>query len=133
MKKQWVSASKVGRAAFCPKYLEHQCNNEPVSQPAIHARKKGDQSHDAKNKQVARDERCYIASYAFGLNDPRTNELRSFRDKYLQKIWLGRMLVLMYYQFSPYMVRLAKRSPTASTLLNWIATTALHNTRRLQK
>ena len=55
-------------------------------------------------KQTVRaqpDTRCFVASYAYGLNDPRTDYFRSIRDNRLLHWRYGRILITLYYQLSP--------------------------------
>tara|TARA_R110002167_G_scaffold204404_1_gene408440 strand:- start:6757 stop:7161 length:405 start_codon:yes stop_codon:yes gene_type:complete len=115
-KNDWVSASDVGRAAFCPRYLNHKHDGADVSGYAMDARKKGDIEHDRLNKQ-AEDKRCYVASYAYGVDDPRTILLRQFRDKHLVGNLLGRSLIGLYYRTSPALIDGAKRFKPLDHLL----------------
>ena len=39
------------------------------------------------------DDRCFIASYAFGIEDPRTVYFREFRDRHLLHCLAGRLLM----------------------------------------
>lgn len=107
----WVSASDVGRAAFCPHYLELKNKGASVNKQAEFARKQGDIKHDAFN-QDAEDKRCYIASYLYGIDDPRTNSLRQFRDNWLLKFWPGKYLVNLYYALSPHLINCSRHNRT---------------------
>lgn len=108
-KTKWVSASDAGRAAYCPKYLQHKHEKTAISKMAEAAREKGEAEHQLFNHQAKqRDKRCYIASYVYGIDDPRTNALRQFRDDYLKKNIFGRLLVKIYYFVSPTLVRLCQ-------------------------
>ena len=109
-KPTWVSASDVGRAAFCPHSLELKNAGARVSEDAIKRRQRGDQLHDEHNQKVVEDSRCYIASYLYGVNDERTNRLRRFRDTVLIPHRSGRFLIDLYYLISPRLVSLAKKS-----------------------
>ncbi len=106
-KSNWVSASDVGRAAFCPYYLVHKQAGTSPSRHAEIAREKGTQSHQALN-QLVQDSRCYIASALYGPNDKRTQCLRDFRDRYLLRHWVGRIFVTLYYYISPTLVVLSR-------------------------
>ncbi len=112
----WVSASDVGRAAFCPRYLNHKQAGAQVSKYAMAARTKGDIEHDKLNKQ-AEDKRCYVASYAYGIDDPRTIRLREFRDENLVGNLPGRILVEVYYRLSPSLIDAAKQFHPLDVLL----------------
>jgi hypothetical protein len=107
----WVSASDVSRAAYCPHYLELKHKGTKPSQEAEAARNKGEASHDKLNRE-ANDTRCYIATYLYGTNDPRTNLLRDFRDSSLMKSACGRRAVAIYYSVSPRLVVLSKNHPS---------------------
>lgn len=104
----WVSASDVGRASYCPHYLELKHKGAKPSAEAIVAREKGEEAHEQLNKD-ANDRRCYIASHLYGIDDPRTNLLRNFRDSCLLKYFLGRAFISTYYLASPTLVSLSRR------------------------
>lgn len=108
--KNWVSASDVGRAAYCPHYLELKNKGASPSKEAVILRAKGEEKHDELNRQ-AEDPRCYIATYLYGPEDSRTNLLRSFRDRQLAHYKLGRIFIQIYYLVSPSLVLVAKKIP----------------------
>jgi len=108
----WISASEVGRARFCAHALELKYSGASVSASAEHARARGDEAHERFNTQMRnaeRDSRCYIASHAYGLHDPRTDSLREWRDTVLMPNVGGRLLVRAYYWSSPLLVRACRR------------------------
>ena len=50
-------------------------------------------------------EGCYIATMAYGDYDhPQVLELRKFRDEILERSLIGRLLINIYYRFSPRLV-----------------------------
>lgn len=52
---------------------------------------------------------CYIATMAYGDYDhPQVLELRTFRDEFLSKSYLGRNFIRLYYKYSPLMVEKLK-------------------------
>lgn len=114
--KEWVSASDVGRAAFCPHYLELNYNGTRPSQDAIKARENGNAGHDKLNKQ-AQDKRCFVASHLYGIDDPRTIALRNFRDKNLIGNRTGRLIIYLYYKLSPSLVVQANKFDALDRLL----------------
>jgi len=118
-KKVWVSASDVGRAAFCPHYLELKKRGVKASKQAEEARARGNASHDELNR-MAQDKRCYIASHLYGLDDGRTDALRSFRDNTLLRHRPGKVLVNIYYSLSPTLVTISSRSPAAERCLRYM-------------
>ena len=73
-KSDWVSASDVGRAEFCPKYLELKYSGAAVSETEEKARARGDAAHEQFNNEIkSTDSRCFIASHLYGINDPRVS------------------------------------------------------------
>jgi hypothetical protein len=58
-----------------------------------------------------RDQRCFIATAAFGENAPETDALRAFRDETLAGSPVGRFLIAFYYRVSPVIARLVEPSP----------------------
>lgn len=59
----------------------------------------------------ASDRRCFVASAVYGLDDPRTEELRRFRDARLLPSAVGRQAVRAYYLTSPLLVLVLDRLP----------------------
>ena len=112
----WVSASDVGRAEYCPHYLEHKYKGSEVSASAKSARIMGEVAHDELNR-VANDSRCYVATYLYGIDDPRTQQLREFRDTYLYRAFLGRCFIRTYYFCSPLLVVLCKKIPWLANII----------------
>lgn len=52
---------------------------------------------------------CYIATMAYGDYDhPQVLELRTFRDEFLSKSYLGRNFIKLYYKYSPLLVEKLK-------------------------
>lgn len=61
---------------------------------------------------------CYIATMAYGdYEHPQVVVLRSFRDNYLSKSFLGRQFIAVYYGFSPLLVEKLKYSIPANLLI----------------
>lgn len=112
----WVSASDIGRAEFCPKYLEHRQRGVRVGKHAIAKRKIGEMGHEDLNKSVS-DSRCFIASHLYGATDERTECLRVFRDEKLLGNLPGRTLIRVYYAISPWLVALCRAFPVLDGLL----------------
>ena len=118
-KSKWVSASDVGRAAYCPHYLELKKQGAKPSKQAIAARAQGNASHNALNRQ-AEDGRCFIASHLYGIDDDRTSLLRSYRDEKLVNSYLGNLFIRIYYVFSPGLVSICRRVPFLNNILKYI-------------
>ncbi len=121
----WISASDIGRAQYCPHYLEHKFNGESVSASAQKARIKGDLAHDELNID-AQDKRCYITSHLYGIDDPRTILLRNYRDNSLKNHFIGRLFITSYYSLSPYLVDASRRTPKLERLLRKLVTRVTH-------
>lgn len=115
-KRAWVSASKAGRAEFCPKYLQHEHGKLNVSKGAVKARQRGDQKHEILNRK-AEDKRCYVATHLYGIHDERTVLLRAFRDSQLKSSVPGQLFIVAYYKISPALVVVAKRWPMLDRVL----------------
>lgn len=101
MKKKVVSASDIGRVAYCPhaSYLStiHHHSNSTKKLLSY-----GDKQHEiATKKAIKEDKRCFIASYALGENHGATRSLRRFRDDCLLPFVLGRCFIRAYYFLSP--------------------------------
>jgi len=121
-KSDWIAASEVGRAAYCEKALELKYAGAEVSTRAQAARQRGDAAHDAWNTEIkhAADKRCFVASHLYGIDDPRTERLRQFRDRYLMQRASTRLLVHSYYRLSPILVTLCRRFPMLDAPLRWL-------------
>ena len=116
---KWVSTSDVGRASYCPHYLELKRSGARPSQQAILAREKGEIKHEALNRQ-AEDKRCYVASHLYGIDDQRTGILRSYRDRSLANHLIGRVFIRLYYSMSPSLVVISIKVPAISKALRSI-------------
>ena len=110
-KSEWVSASDVGQAVACSKCLEKKYRGtEVISEQRQQAREFGDMKHDQFNKEIkSKDTRCFIASHVYGIDHPKTEVLRQFRDSELMKSAVGRVAVSLYYKVSPSFVKLCRR------------------------
>lgn len=112
-KTDWISASDVGLYARNPKLLEDKYNGIEVSEQRKAALEKGSQKHEAFNDALIngqQDKRCFIASHLYGIDDPRTNQLRSFRDRVLMPNRFGKWMVSVYYVTSPFLVSLCRKN-----------------------
>jgi hypothetical protein len=114
--KDWVSASEIGKAVFCPHYLELKKNGVEASKRAKIAMERGNIKHDILN-ETAEDTRCYIASHLYGVEDGRTKTLRDFRDKHLINTTTGKATIYIYYKISPIAVVLARNSILLDSVL----------------
>lgn len=48
--------------------------------------------------------RCFFVGIVYDDNDPETRVLRGFRDKVLSRTHVGRRLIAMYYELSPWLI-----------------------------
>ena len=119
-KSSWVSASDVGRTVFCPHSVALKHQGAKPSQQAIVARQRGEQRHEVLNQKAREDKRCYVASYLYGVDDPRTNMLRKFRDQSITKWPGGRFLVRAYYRVSPTVIQLSEMSPWVKACVHYL-------------
>ncbi len=76
-----------------------------------------DMSTETRNKYnelctklgISKSSFCYIATMVYGSYDaPEVMVLRKFRDEVLQRSWLGRKFIRVYYKYSPSLVRKTK-------------------------
>jgi len=125
-KSEWISASEVGRVEFCEKALELKYAGASVSTKAQAARVRGDQAHEQFNVQAkAADKRCFIASHVWGIDDPRTECLRQFRDTALMPNRSTRWLVALYYRLSPALVTVCRHLPIVDAVARWLCARVL--------
>lgn len=113
----WISASDVGRAAYCPRSVALKYAGAKPSARAMDARKRGDLKHEEFNRQATKDRRCYVASYLYGVDDPRTEILRQFRDRHIKRVPGGHYLIQCYYRVSPMVIGLSERIPIAGRII----------------
>ncbi len=66
-------------------------------------------------------EGCYIATMVYGdYNHPSVVELRSYRDNSLDKTYLGKLFIKIYYQISPVLVRKIEHKSSINNLIKSI-------------
>tara|TARA_B100000795_G_C22664514_1_gene385421 strand:+ start:320 stop:850 length:531 start_codon:yes stop_codon:yes gene_type:complete len=66
-------------------------------------------SSSSNSSSDSSSEGCYIATMAYGdYEHPQVLELRKFRDEILKQSFLGRIFIILYYKFSPFMVKKLK-------------------------
>lgn len=64
---------------------------------------------------------CYIATMVYkDINHPKVNFLRFYRDNKLQKYYLGKKFIYIYYKYSPNIVIYLKDKKTANTIIKSI-------------
>ena len=111
-KKKYVTASDIGRMAYCPRSVSFEKQGHRVSADAQLRRQRGNIAHQQYNQQVRanQDKRCFIATTVFGETHPVTQAFRDYRDKHLITR-AGQCYVHVYYVISPYLCRLLERHP----------------------
>tara|TARA_B100002049_G_scaffold229110_1_gene204324 strand:+ start:68199 stop:68588 length:390 start_codon:yes stop_codon:yes gene_type:complete len=112
----YVSASEVAEASYCSYRLQNRLNKVPVSKRALKSAIRGNKKHDYQNR-IGKDRRCFVATYAYGVDDYRTQQLRIFRDQVLACSLLGRCLIAAYYIVSPHLVLVARKFPLVDRIL----------------
>ncbi|WP_231373410.1 CFI-box-CTERM domain-containing protein [Thioalkalivibrio sp. ALE19] len=117
-----ITASELKTAVYCPESLRLQREGADPSQRAQALREAGERAHQQTGARVQQaaaqnDRRCYVASHLYGPDDPRTDQLRDWRDRNLMPSAAGRWLVAGYYRLSPMVVLLARRVPFLDTVL----------------
>lgn len=107
-----LAATQLAALGTCEiRVLLDARHGEAVTPAQAVAREEGIKEH-ARFDRVVRSEHnvglparrpgpCWIASVAYGGSDPRTNELRRFRDRVLRRHPWGRSLVAVYYRSAP--------------------------------
>lgn len=113
MSKKMVSASEVGKVAWCPHGASLIAQGvKPDARHEIRT-KRGTASHQRLTQEVlaSQDKRCFIASYAFGVNHPMTCILRSWRDRSLSASPAGRAFIALYYRISPPLITICQWIP----------------------
>lgn len=100
-----VSASDVGKAAFCAHSLsldkKYKLSNRAETKEMLFGVKK----HEALTSEVIQgDRRCFVSSHTYGEDHVVTAHLRAWRDSRLKPRWWGRALVNTYYFLSPVVI-----------------------------
>lgn len=119
-RKALVRASDIGKAAYCP-HAMCLAKRDSAGRPATSSlMARGTSMHEELTDRVvgASDRRCYIASYAFGIDHPTTVALRDWRDRALLPTRRGRFVVRMYYRLSPTVIDLCRKWDWMDRLVN---------------
>lgn len=120
----FVSATEIAALFFCEnKIVLDRRLGETVTERQAKARSRGVAEHeraDQAGRQLHNQPEtgpkgpCFIATHVYGSNDPRTNQLRCFRDQSLKQSAPGRLAVLVYYRYSPLLVIWLQGRPLAT-------------------
>ncbi|ASI21468.1 hypothetical protein E4188_23745 (plasmid) [Aeromonas media] len=112
-----VSASKIGKMAWCPHGGSLQEQGVIASVQSRAKAEYGTASHErltaATIERQAQDQRCFVASYALGPNHAVTQQLRDWRDSHLSRYYVGTIFIKVYYAWSPLAIKLVSRIPGA--------------------
>lgn len=120
-----ISASQLAEMGFCEVKvrLKEQHGDQDTTESAAR-REEGKRQHErmhvaamTHHNRPTADRRCFIATAVYGGEDPRTEQLRQFRDRVLMRTGAGRTLVRLYYWVSPFVALTAKSSPWLKTAL----------------
>lgn len=83
----------------------------------------GANEHARMERAASVDGRCFVASFAFGVDAPQTQRLRTFRDEKLLCSSVGRCMIRIYYALSPWAVIVLRRHvwglDIARALVSW--------------
>lgn len=117
----YLPATALASLAFCEvKVLNEVRYGKLTTTRQAKAAEAGIEEHDRFHQEVsalhnqprpAQDRRCFIATAVWGGDDPRTQQLRDWRDRVLLAKRFGRAAARAYYAISPWMVRLVERWP----------------------
>lgn len=112
-----VTASDLAEMGFCElKCLQKARLGNVDTARSSQAKRAGRQEHERFHEEVTRhhdaavgqrgvsDKRCFVATAIYGIDDPRTQQLRVFRDRTLMGYMAGRLFVRIYYRLSPTVV-----------------------------
>jgi len=118
-KKPLVSASEIANLFHCEqKIVLDRRYGERHTREQVQAQRHGIAVHDAVDRQARAQHNqppskpgCFVATHVYGDDDPRTWELRRFRDRALMPSAVGRWLVRWYYRHSPHWVLWLDRRP----------------------
>lgn len=118
---RFLPASKLAEMGFCERRILLARKLGKRETPGdVRAKARGNEEHARFHDQVramhndrapARDPRCFIATAVWGGQDPRTEDLRAWRDEVLAATTVGRLLIRTYYRLSPRVAAAIDRWP----------------------
>lgn len=137
--RDYLPATALASLGFCEvKFVNEARFGKQTTAKQRNAAEAGIEEHDRFHRVVtalhnrprpAQDRRCFIATATWGAADPRTQQLRDWRDRVLLTHAFGRAVVRAYYAISPWMVRLLQRWPVlrgpTERALEWIRRTLI--------
>lgn len=128
MKKKngYLSATTIAQRSFCEKQMTLDMQYGKQETDIQRQRKeRGNEEHlrhhlVAKKFGTPRDSRCFIATELYGNTAPQTQALRVFRDSRLLTSLPGRLFTQLYYDVSPNIVKLMKKSPATKKAIKFV-------------
>lgn len=115
--KGFLSATTIAQRSYCEKQMVLDKQFGKLETDIQKQRKeRGDEEHlrhhlTAQKFGSPRDSRCFIATEIYGNTAPETQALRLFRDTRLMTSSIGKLATSLYYDLSPSIVRVMKKSP----------------------
>jgi hypothetical protein len=111
----WVSPTDISAASVCEGMVRALGDDTHQTLPQTARSAQGEVLHKEVSEALVRsqgnrDERCFVASYAYGVDHPKTKAMRDFRDTEILSRPGGRWLVSAYYRLSPTLVRLCQKN-----------------------
>lgn len=136
VRNDYVSASQLAAMGFCEaKIVLEAKHGEKVTTEQQVARDRGNRLHAQFHERAVQNHNslprhrtgpCFIATAVYGDQDPRTNELRCFRDQVLQRSPWGRSLISIYYTVSPPIAAWLTKRHWAKCLTQYLLDTIRH-------
>lgn len=131
---RYISATQLASLGHCEvKLVLDRRYGESVTPAQAEARRRGNVEHERFHRAATvahnqpppelqpagrgRATPCFIATAVYGEDDPRTDQLRTFRNQRLMPTRWGRALVLCYYTLSPPLARFLTSHRIASRLV----------------
>lgn len=126
-----ISASDLAQCCVCEQQVvfDRTCGKKRTSE-RVRSAKAGIAAHADMNAQAQLayrgaetsqpDRRCFIASALYGPDGPKTQALRSYRDRKLAPFALGRLFIAFYYRSSPPIAAALCRSPRLAAVARFI-------------
>lgn len=124
--KGFLSATTIAQRSFCENQMVLDKRYGKLETDIQRQRKeRGDEEHlrhhlTAQKFGSPRDSRCFIATEIYGNTAPETEALRVFRDTRLMTSSVGKLVTSIYYDLSPSIVQMLKKSPLLKRILKRI-------------
>jgi hypothetical protein len=118
----FLSASEIGKAAWCPHGASLQARGCKPDARHKERTERGKDAHARLTQAVVagEDRRCFVASYALGPDHGATQQLRVWRDETLKPRVMGRLFISVYYGVSPWLIRVLGRVPGFKLISRWV-------------